>query len=111
MRLIGTFLRSEGGGADGVPRGHRPIYHGSAKFQTDPYWRDLILFYEYLHGDTGAGVGASHQTGWTGAVAFMIPMMGDLAGGRYLQVISQGAIKAEQAEQAEKAAPPRSSGS
>jgi hypothetical protein len=105
MRLIGTFLRSEGGGADGVARGHRPIYHGSMKFQTDPHWRDLILFYEYLNGDTGAGVGASHQTGWTGAVAFMIPMMGDLAGGRYLQVITQGAMKAE------KAVPPRSFGS
>jgi hypothetical protein len=44
-------------------------YGGSAKFQDDKYWRDLILFYEYFHGDNGAGLGASHQTGWTGLVA------------------------------------------
>jgi hypothetical protein len=49
--------------------GRRPVYGGSRKFQEDPYWRDLILFYEYFHGDNGAGLGASHQTGWTGIVA------------------------------------------
>ena len=49
--------------------GRRPVYGGSEKFQTDPHWRDLILFYEYFHGDNGAGLGASHQTGWTGIVA------------------------------------------
>ena len=47
--------------------GRRPVYGGAAKFQDDPHWRDLILFYEYFHGDNGAGLGASHQTGWTGA--------------------------------------------
>jgi hypothetical protein len=52
--------------------GNRPVYGGSSKFQTDPYWRDLILFYEYFHGDNGAGIGASHQTGWTGLVAKLI---------------------------------------
>jgi len=46
--------------------GHRPVYGGSGAFQTDPHWRDFILFYEYFHGDNGAGIGASHQTGWTG---------------------------------------------
>jgi hypothetical protein len=46
--------------------GRRPVYGGSEVFQKDPYWRDLILFYEYFHGDDGAGLGASHQTGWTG---------------------------------------------
>jgi hypothetical protein len=45
------------------------VYGGTAKFQTDPHWRDLILFYEYFHGDNGAGLGASHQTGWTGLIA------------------------------------------
>ena len=49
--------------------GRRPAYGGTEKFQTDPHWRDLILFYEYFHGDNGAGLGASHQTGWTGIVA------------------------------------------
>ena len=49
--------------------GRRPVYGGSEKFQNDPHWRDLILFYEYFHGDNGAGLGASHQTGWTGIIA------------------------------------------
>ena len=46
------------------------------KFQSDPHWRDLVLFYEYFHGDTGAGIGASHQTGWTGCIARIIQVMG-----------------------------------
>jgi hypothetical protein len=45
------------------------VYGGTDKFQNDPHWRDLILFYEYFHGDNGAGLGASHQTGWTGLIA------------------------------------------
>jgi hypothetical protein len=49
--------------------GRRPVYGGTEKFQTDPHWRDLVLFYEYFHGDNGAGLGASHQTGWTGVIA------------------------------------------
>ncbi len=60
-RLSAIFLR------DG--QGRRPVYGGTGKFQDDPHWRDLILFYEYFHGDNGAGLGASHQTGWTGVVA------------------------------------------
>jgi hypothetical protein len=60
-RLARIFLR------DG--NGRRPVYGGTQKFQEDPYWRDLILFYEYFHGDNGAGLGANHQTGWTGVVA------------------------------------------
>jgi hypothetical protein len=55
-RLARIFLR----GADG----RRPVYGGTRKFQQDPHWRDLVLFYEYFHGDNGAGIGASHQTGW-----------------------------------------------
>jgi len=67
-RLAGTFLR------DGD--GRRPVYGGTRLFQDDPHWRDLILFYEYFHGDNGAGLGASHQTGWTGLVARLIQSMG-----------------------------------
>ena len=50
-------------------KGNRPVYGGTKKFQEDPHWKDYILFYEYFHGDNGAGLGASHQTGWTGLVA------------------------------------------
>jgi hypothetical protein len=53
-------------------QGNRPVYGGATKFQADPHWRDHILFFEYFHGDNGAGVGASHQTGWTGLVARLI---------------------------------------
>jgi hypothetical protein len=60
-RLANIFLKDE--------NGRRPVYGGTQKFQSDPHWRDLILFYEYFHGDNGAGLGASHQTGWTGIVA------------------------------------------
>ena len=63
-RMIGIFVR----GKDG----RRPVYGGSDKFQEDPYWRDYILFYEYFHGDTGKGLGASHQTGWTALAVRMI---------------------------------------
>jgi len=63
-RLAGIFLR----GADG----QRPVYGGTKKFQEDPHWRDFILFYEYFHGDNGAGLGASHQTGWTGTVSVLL---------------------------------------
>jgi hypothetical protein len=67
-RLAATFLR------DG--HGKRPVYGGMAKFQDDPHWRDLILFHEYFHGDNGAGLGASHQTGWTGLVALTLDIFG-----------------------------------
>ncbi len=60
-RLSSIFLR------DG--QGRRPVYGGAKKFQEDPHWRDYLLFYEYFHGDNGAGLGASHQTGWTGIIA------------------------------------------
>ena len=55
-----------------------PVYGGSAKFQDDPHWRDLVLFYEYFHGDIGAGLGASHQTGWTGLIAPLLDLFGRL---------------------------------
>jgi hypothetical protein len=67
-RLIGTFVKDS--------EGKRPVFGGSEKFQTDPHWRDNVLFFEYFHGDTGAGVGASHQTGWTGCVSRIIQANG-----------------------------------
>jgi hypothetical protein len=63
-RLIRVFTRDESG--------RRAVYGGTRKFQEDPHWRDLVLFYEYFHGDNGAGLGASHQTGWTALVASLI---------------------------------------
>jgi hypothetical protein len=65
-RLVSTFLRDA--------NGHRPVHGGQPILQNDPHWRDLILFYEYLHGDNGAGIGASHQTGWTGTVG-VLPLL------------------------------------
>jgi hypothetical protein len=66
-RLIRIFLKDD--------TGRRPVYGGSEKFQADPHWRDYVLFYEYFHGDNGAGLGASHQTGWTGLVAKLIQLV------------------------------------
>lgn len=63
-RLASIFVKGEDG--------RRPVYGGTQKFQDDPHWRDLVLFFEYFHGDNGAGLGASHQTGWTGIVARMM---------------------------------------
>jgi len=71
FRLIKIFLKDESG--------RRPVYGRSEKFQSDPHWRDLILFYEYFHGDTGAGLGASHQTGWTGVIAKLIQQYAEYA--------------------------------
>lgn len=67
-RIFAIFHR----GADGK----RPLYGGTEKFQTDAHWRDLILFHEYFHGDNGAGIGASHQTGWTGCVSLLSMLTG-----------------------------------
>jgi hypothetical protein len=69
-RLTRIFLRDKSG--------RRPVYGGTEKFQTDSAWKDYILFYEYFHGDNGAGLGASHQTGWTGLVAKLIEVFGRL---------------------------------
>jgi hypothetical protein len=67
-RLSSIFLRDASG--------RRPVHGGTRKFQEDPHWRDLILFYEYFHGDIGAGVGANHQTGWTGLIAVLLDLFG-----------------------------------
>jgi len=89
-RLQRIFLRDE--------RGRRPVYGGTEKFQTDPYWRDYLLFHEYFHGDNGAGIGASHQTGWTGLVGKLIELYGYLdpkkmlEAGRAAAFVRQGQV-------------------
>jgi hypothetical protein len=77
-RLASIFLRDQDG--------RRPVFGGAEKFQTDPHWRDNILFYEYFHGDNGAGIGASHQTGWTGLVASLIQFFAHTSAEKYLEV-------------------------
>jgi hypothetical protein len=68
-RMTNIFLQDE--------KGRRPVFGNLEKFQTDPHWRDLVLFHEYFHGDSGAGIGASHQTGWTGIVTKLMLQSGD----------------------------------
>jgi hypothetical protein len=77
-RITRIFIRDE--------HGRRPVYGGAEKFQSDPFWRDNIYFFEYFHGDNGAGLGASHQTGWTGLVAKLIQLYGSLDPKRALEV-------------------------
>jgi len=69
----------------GVADDFADVYGGTERFQSDPHWRDDILFYECFHGDNGAGLGASHQTGWTGAVAKLIQLFGVLDAQKALQ--------------------------
>jgi len=76
-RLTSIFLRN--------PAGNRPVFGGAQKFQNDPHWQDNLLFYEYFHGDNGAGIGASHQTGWTGIVASLIEIFGRLDAQTFLE--------------------------
>jgi hypothetical protein len=83
-RLAGIFLRD--------PEGRRPVYGGTRKFQEDPHWRDLILFYEYFHGDDGAGLGASHQTGWTGIVARGMHLFATTTAEQLLQLGKQAVV-------------------
>jgi hypothetical protein len=83
-RLTRIFLRDD--------HGRRPVYGGSEKFQNDPNWKDYALFYEYFHGDNGAGLGASHQTGWTGLVAKLIQLYGFLNPKRALEVGREAAF-------------------
>jgi len=77
-RLSSIFLRDASG--------RRPVYGGSKKFQEDPHWRDYILFYEYFHGDNGAGLGAGHQTGWTGTIARTLDLFARVTAGDLLHV-------------------------
>jgi hypothetical protein len=86
-RLTRIFLRND--------QGRRPVYGGTEKFQTDPHWQDHLQFYEYFHGDNGAGLGASHQTGWTGVVAKLIQLYGLLDPKRTLEAGKRGAFARE----------------
>jgi hypothetical protein len=81
-RLISIFLRG--------PDGRRPVFGGTEIMQTDPLWQDNILFYEYFHGDNGAGIGASHQTGWTAIVANLLNRVATGAGHREVVVTADG---------------------
>jgi hypothetical protein len=85
-RLVRIFMRDESG--------RRPVYGGIEKFQTDPNWKDYLLFHEYFHGDNGAGLGASHQTGWTGLVAKLIELFGRLDARQVLDAGKSGAFAA-----------------
>jgi hypothetical protein len=84
-RLTAIFTRGQDG--------HRPVYGSSEIFQQDLNWRDNLLFYEYFHGDTGAGIGASHQTGWTGLVATYIQLFGHLDATHLLEVGKRAAFE------------------
>jgi hypothetical protein len=95
-RLEGIFLRDKSG--------RRPVYGGTEKFQTDPQWKDYILFYEYFHGDNGAGLGAAHQTGWTGVVAKLIEIFGHLDAQQFLDAGKAGAFAKEEERAADKRA-------
>ena len=83
-RLTRIFTRDD--------QGRRAVYGGTEMFQTDEHWRDHILFYEYFHGDNGAGLGASHQTGWTGLVAKLIQLYGQLDAKVALEAGKRGAL-------------------
>lgn len=76
-RLVSTFTPDA--------KGRRPVNGDTEKFQTDPHWRDYILFYEYFHGDNGSWLGASHQKGWTGVVAKLIQLYGHLDASQLLE--------------------------
>jgi hypothetical protein len=76
-RLTRIFLRNEAG--------RRPVFGGAEKFQSDPYWRDHLLFYEYLHGDNRDGIGASQQTGWTGVIAGLFDIFGKMDAETFLK--------------------------
>src|SRR5262249_15292240 len=86
-RLTRIFLRDE--------TGRRPVFGGAEKFQSDPYWRDHLLFYEYFHGDNGAGVGASHQTGWTRLGAPLIRIFRHLDAQNYFQTRREAGFQHE----------------
>jgi hypothetical protein len=88
-RLESIFLRGQ--------NGDRPIYGGAREFQTDPHWRDHLLFYEYFHGDNGAGLGAAHQTGWTGIIARLMDVFARLSATQALD-FGRGKVSATMAQ-------------
>jgi hypothetical protein len=105
-RLGNIFLRDKDG--------KRPVHGGVEKYQTDPHWRDYVLFYEYFHGDNGAGLGASHQTGWTGVIAGLMRLFAAITPDNvlnegkmgYFENIEKERIQLEAEERAAAAAAP-----
>src|SRR5260370_33464297 len=95
-RMSRAFLRDE--------HGRRPVFGGAERFQADAYFRDHIRFYEYFHGDNGAGLGASHQTGWTALIAKMIQIFGRLDAGQVLKGGKAGAFADEEPRRKKSAA-------
>ena len=91
-RLTNIFLRDQDG--------RRPVYGGTRTFQEDPHWRDCLLFYEYFHGDNGAGIGASHQTGWTALVAALIALFGTISAEKLMQEGAAAIARPAAADQA-----------
>ena len=84
-RLTSIFVRGEDG--------RRPVFGGSKQFQDDPHWRDCLLFYEYFHGDNGAGIGASHQTGWTGLITVLLHFFASVSPESFLQSGASAAVR------------------
>ena len=89
-RLARIFLKDA--------HGRRPVYGGTRKFQEDPHWRDLVMFYEYFHGDNGAGLGASHQTGWTGLIARTMNRFATITAQQVLEFGQKAAIVETESE-------------
>jgi hypothetical protein len=83
-RLGNIFLKDK--------NGRRPVYGGTGKFQEDPQWRDCLQFFEYFHGDNGAGLGANHQTGWTGIVARLMHFFATTTSEQVLQMGKMAAV-------------------
>jgi hypothetical protein len=92
-RIANIFLKDE--------KGRRPLYGGATKFQEDPHWRDCLLFYEYFHGDNGAGLGASHQTGWTGSVARAMHLFATTTSEQMLRIGKDAVVVEVQREEAD----------
>jgi hypothetical protein len=89
-RLSRIFLRDA--------QGRRPVYGGTRTFQEDPHWRDYLLFYEYFHGDNGAGLGASHQTGWTGVIARLMHVFATATAEQFLDLGRRAAMREVEGE-------------
>jgi hypothetical protein len=101
-RLSSIFMRDD--------TGRRPVHGASRTFQDDPHWRDLILFYEYFHADNGAGLGASHQTGWTGIVARAMHLFATSTGEEFLELGKAAALAETQPAKAGQRHPPNAAG-
>jgi hypothetical protein len=97
-RLTSIFLRDKDG--------RRPVFGGTRKFHEDPHWRNYVLFYEYFHGDNGAGLGASHQTGWTGTIARTMHLFATSTAEQFLELGKVAAVVETEAVEGEQPAGP-----